>query len=160
MKATGTLKSPVVLVALATLASCVGEAGSWRDGWGAGAELGASGEPIGVDQALAPPVADLAAPSADGGVAPADPAATAPPEADAAPAVVDCSKWSSWTCEDIPVMVCKATCATATKTYSISCLKQGGCVCGLSTGLCGPFSYKQPCDACRQVLEQGCCADL
>ena len=83
--------------------------------------------------------------------------ANLPSGPDAATSFGDCSEWSEWTCQEIPVMLCKATCATSSKTYSLSCLKKGGCVCGFSTGLCGPYAYKQPCDACREAFEKGCC---
>jgi hypothetical protein len=127
-------------IALAGLAGCAGEAVPRADGQPAAADSGAGGEsPVFAPQ----PDVDLPA--------------NVPPEPDAALPYKDCSKWSAWTCQEIPVMLCKATCATPTKTYSVSCLKKGGCVCGLSTGLCGPYSYAQPCDACRKAFEQGCC---
>ena len=79
------------------------------------------------------------------------------PKPDAKQPVGGCGQWSAWTCQELPVVLCKATCATATTSYSVSCLKNGGCVCGLTPGLCGPYSYASPCDACRQAFEKGCC---
>lgn len=137
------MRRAATLIATVTLACCAGEAvhldrsRSVLDG----EPLASNGDRLdaGVTRA------DMGAP------------ATVSTKPDAQPAVGGCSQWSAWKCQEIPVVLCKATCGTSTTSYSISCLKNGGCVCGLSPGLCGPYSYASPCDACRQAFEKGCC---
>ena len=139
-------RAAILMSMMTILASCAGEATVGRGG---------SGLLDGHTPALDAGQLDGGGPgglSADTRL-PAE-ASTAPP---APTAAADCSKWSAWTCQEIPVVLCKATCAASTVTYSLSCLKKGGCACGTSTGLCGPYSYSQPCDACRQAFENGCC---
>ena len=146
MRGNGSVTRLLVLVALAALAGCAGDVVSGPDGQAGTVDLWTGGESLAAGDPTTPqPRTDLS---------------PGPTAADAAVSFDECSKWSAWTCQEIPAMLCKATCATATKTYSLSCLKKGGCVCEFSTGLCGPYSYTQPCDACRQALEKGCCEQL
>lgn len=108
---------------------------------------------------------DVTAPPDQGPVGDAAVARDAPPAdarpADRGPATEGggpdpCAAWSAWTCELDPVLLCRATCAAGPQ--HLSCINSGACVCGVSTGPCGTFTAGEPCDACRQAVEAGCCS--
>jgi len=68
-----------------------------------------------------------------------------------------CASWADWTCKEGAVNLCEATC-TKGGPLQLSCIKGGACLCGLSLGPCGTFSVTaNPCDTCKQAVEQSCC---
>jgi hypothetical protein len=115
------------------------------------------------------PVVDMWQPPTDilqpdgSGPAEVGPAGDKGPPGDGVPVTPDiaslgaCDDWSNWTCAADPVLLCKASCQSGGKTYSLSCTSAGTCVCGVSMVPCGPYSYTQPCDACKQAATGGCC---
>jgi len=122
--------------------------------------------PLPVVDMWQPPPADLlptdSGPAAE--VGPADlTAVDQGPPTDGAPVNPDigslgaCDNWSAWTCAPDSVLLCKASCQNGGKTYALSCTSTGHCVCGLSGSPCGPYTYAQPCDACKQAATGGCC---
>lgn len=105
-----------------------------------------------VDQFVVPPDGTVTPPDgtvtpSDGPPTPADSGALAPP----------CNAWSAWTCATDQILLCKASCTTAAKQYALSCTSTGHCVCGVAGSPCGPYTYSQPCDACKQAMEGDCC---
>jgi hypothetical protein len=105
-----------------------------------------------TDQFVVPP--DGTPKPQDGPQTPSD---GAPTPADSGTLDPPCNSWSAWTCAPDQKFLCKASCTAAAKQYLLTCTSTGHCVCGVAGAPCGPYTYTQPCDACKQAMEDNCC---